>query len=126
MKKSTAILTSALLLSGIVVFANKPLEVNRGLRTISQTDTQPVSGFSKDTSNLGVGQRLIEYSKVPANIQYAVREQYPNFEPNKMATEFVASGQTIYYVTVENDSRIIALRCDTDGEILMQSSSRKN
>lgn len=113
MKKSTAILT-AVLFAGTTAFSGNVQPIKRAL-------------LQKEiiTANADTGQTQVEYSTVPANIQYAVKEQYPNFEPQKMATKVVAEGQTIYYVTVESSSRVIGLRCNTDGEIIMQSSSKK-
>jgi hypothetical protein len=106
--KKTIIISGICLMIGSAVIAG------------SKFESTIIAAASSDT-----GQSQIEYSKLPANIQYAIKEQYPNFEPQKMVTKIEAEGTTLYYVTVESDKRIIGLRCSTDGEIFMQSSSRK-
>jgi hypothetical protein len=134
MKKQTIMISAALLLMSSAVFAtptttektnravvqSKPENTLSGKIRFSKNDTAP-----KDTGGIDSSRRETEFSKLPVSVQYAVKNQYANFEPNSKVIEYVFEGKSTYYITVENSSRVIDLRYNPDGEMTVESNVRK-
>lgn len=134
MKKQTIIMSAALLLASSAVFA-LPLTTEKANRAVENSTPENtytgIAFFSKkdvssiDTGSIDSSRRETEFSKLPVSVQYAVKNQYANFEPNSKVIEYVFEGKSTYYITVENSSRVIDLRYNPDGEMTVESNVRK-
>ena len=101
------------------------LLISSTVSIVAQSTVSNIKTVTADTVFVN-GQRQIAYTSIPATIQYSVSNQYPNFTPVKMVTEILSNGQSTYFINIENDTRIIALMSTVDGELTLQSNSRKN
>ena len=101
------------------------LLISSSVSIVAQSTVSKIKTVTADTVFVN-GQRQIAYTGIPATIQYSVSNQYPNFTPAKMVTEVLSNGQSTYFINIENDTRIIALMSTADGELKLQSNSRKN
>jgi hypothetical protein len=120
MKKTTAILSALVILISSASYAGYKTSEHRILSSFLP-DRVP-HALEKDTDS---SKREVAFTKLPANIQYAVKTQYQNFIPKDKVTEMINDGTSTYYVTVENDRRIIELLCSASGEITLISNTRK-
>jgi hypothetical protein len=73
---------------------------------------------------LGVS-RVLETCELPFSVSFAVAQNYSGYNVAKTATEITYEGQTSYYVNVENDKKFLKLKCNTNGEIVVDKKVKK-
>ena len=78
-----------------------------------------------DEADLVALSRKIDLAQLPLNIVQALKEKYAENELSATVTEMVMNGETSYYLTAENDKRILDLKCRTNGDIEVISKTKK-
>jgi hypothetical protein len=80
--------------------------------------------YNESGELLGVS-RILEISQLPLGVSMAIADKYAGYRVAKNAEEVSHEGQTNYYVTVENDKKILKLKCTGNGEITVDKKVKK-
>lgn len=147
MKKFTTILTAAILLISASAFATNGDNVTTKVKTAFSADftnassvtwkkssdfyfaSFTVSGiefnaaYNEDGELVGVSKE-ISSAQLPLSVTMAVSKKYAGYNMLKYVTEITLEGQTRYYVTVVNNKQAIHLKCDSTGEINVESRTK--
>ena len=113
---------AAILLLGTTAFAAEASPHKKSPVVANLENNVKCSTPLNDTAN----RKKVEFSALPANIQYAIKNQYANFEPVNPVVVLQAEGMSSYYLSVENDHKTIDLSCSSDGEIVVLGSRKKS
>jgi hypothetical protein len=129
MKKVTNLLAAMLLLFSVSSFAAGKEEVSKKVKAAFEKDFASAALASsweknEDGELLAVSRR-IESSQLPLSVTLALEKKYPDFSKPATATELNFEGQTIYYVTLENEEKALTLKCFGSGEISVDSKIKK-
>ena len=69
--------------------------------------------------------RKLQFSDLPLNASQSIKSNYTDYVIGKTATEIVFEGETFYYVTVAGATRILNLKCFSDGQIYVEKKIKK-
>lgn len=69
--------------------------------------------------------RTISSDQVPLSILMAVNESYNGYQVSKTATELTFGGQTRYYITVSNSSKVVKLKAYINGDLEVEGKTKK-
>ncbi len=149
MKKVTNLLAAMLLLFSVSSFAAGKEEVSKKVKAAFEKDFassalasswekkedvyfvsftfQSIAAYAayNEEGELLAVSRRIESSQLPLSVTLALEKKYPDFSKPVTATELNFEGQTIYYVTLENDQKALTLKCFGSGEISVDSRIKK-
>jgi hypothetical protein len=150
MKKFKTVLTAIVMLFASSAFATDPTEPNVSPRVkaafendfskASQVNWEKASDFyfaSFTLNNVQVdaayneeGQligtsRRISTEQLPLNISLSLAEKYEGYQLNGPIIELTYEGLTRYYVTVENKSQILKLKCYSNADIEIDQKFKK-
>jgi hypothetical protein len=70
-------------------------------------------------------ERVIDLGQIPMTVSNSLREKYNQYRIGLFVTEVIHDGEKFYYVTAESKSKILTLKCLTNGEILVEKKVRK-
>jgi hypothetical protein len=87
-------------------------------------DTEVNAVYDEKGELIGAARKM-ETSKLPSGVTEALKTRFGNYAINTQATEVRLNDQTIYYVTVQDDRRILNLKCFTDGVIFVTNKTKK-
>lgn len=82
------------------------------------------AAYNEKGELLGVSRDILT-SQLPLNILMAISEKFAGYEVANNATEIVYGGQTSYYLCIEGDKKILKLKCNSDGELMVESKVKK-
>jgi hypothetical protein len=82
------------------------------------------AAYNESGELLGVS-RVIETSQLPLNVSLAIANRYKDYTVANTVSEIVFDGQTNYYVSVENNQKILKLKCSSYGEITVERKTKK-
>ena len=100
-----------------------------GINVVTSKNDYGVRAFSPNK----VGNTQVNYART-VTIEFDSNSRGPfTFKPVKNflevhpgeMTEIVYEGQTFYYVSAENENRILKLKCFSDGEVIVEKKIRK-
>ena len=69
--------------------------------------------------------RKIDVAQMPLGVSLELAKKYSDYTIPQQASELSYDGQTSYYINVENDSHVIKLKCYTNGEISVETKTKK-
>lgn len=69
--------------------------------------------------------RGISAEQMPLNVSLAIAEKYDGYKVDKTAIELTYEGQTRYYITIENESQVLKLKCYSNADLEVESKSKK-
>ncbi len=69
--------------------------------------------------------RGISSEQMPLNVSLAIAEKFVGYQVSASALELSYEGQTRYYVTVENEKQIVQLKCFSNGDLDIESKTKK-
>jgi hypothetical protein len=69
--------------------------------------------------------RSISATQMPLGISVAIADKYNGYEVNDTVTELTFASVTRYYVTVTNDKQSVRLKCLANGDIEVESKTKK-
>ncbi len=99
--------------SGALYFANFQVKQNSFLAAYN------------DNAELVAISRTIPLSQVPLQLSQTLAENYSDFTVNDAVTEIVLEGVTSYYLTIENKSKVLAIKATANGDIEILSKTKK-
>jgi hypothetical protein len=148
MKKIKIVLTAIVMLFAVTTFATPSEKVSPHLKAAFKSDFSKASAATWEKSgdfyfatfqinNMSVTAaynedgELIGWSKeilaeqLPQSVSSAIEGKYKGLNVDKTVTELTYDGLTKYYVTVKDSSRVINLRCYSNGYIDEESKTSK-
>lgn len=81
------------------------------------------AAYNEDGELVGTSQ-TISSEVLPGDISKAIADKYAGYKVSGTATEVNYDGGTSYYLTVENDSQVLKLKCNGAG-LLVEKRTRK-
>ena len=69
--------------------------------------------------------RGISAEQMPLNVSLAIAEKYDGYKVDKTAIELTYEGQTRYYITIENESQVLKLKCYSNADLEVESKTKK-
>ena len=148
MKKFKTVLTAIVMLFASTAFAMEPEIVSPKVKAAFENDFAKASQVSWEKSSdfyfasftlnnvkvdaayneegelVGTSRRITA-EQMPLSISLAIAEKYAGYQLDKTAVELTYEGLTRYYVTVENESQVLQLKCYSDGEIMVERKTKK-
>jgi hypothetical protein len=82
------------------------------------------AAYNESGELLGIS-RILETNQLPLSISMAIADRYAGYTVAKSITEITYDGQTSYYVDVENEKKILKLKCSTNGDITVDKKVKK-
>ncbi len=148
MKKLSTILAAALLLTTSVFAAKDPEKVNAAVKkafaqqfsaasdiiwekksdfyfVYFKLNDKDLSAAYNESGELVGASKIIKTEELPMYVTMAVSEKYCGYSVAKTATEITYEGNTSYYITVENEKQVLKLKCFGNGEINVESKTKK-
>lgn len=148
MKKTTNILAALMLLFSVSSFAAGKEEVSLKVQEAFKKDFALVTDASWEKKNdfyfasfmlnevqtnaaynedgeLVAVSRTIEIARLPLSVSMALAKKYEDFALPPTAMELNFEGQTTYYLVLENDRKIMNLKCFSNGEIIVENKIKK-
>ncbi len=149
MKKLTAIFAAFMLLIGVSAFANTGSDnVSKTVKdafeknfsgavnvTWEQTDELYFASFKLNEREVNAAynekgeligiSRKLQLSEVPLNVTKSLKQDFEGYTVLNSVTEMLYEGQTVYYATVEGISKILKLKCFSDGQIYVEKRIKK-
>lgn len=92
--------------------------------TFLLNDEKIDAAYTEDGELLGTA-RKIATTQMPLSISLAVAEKYKDYKVNDTVTELTYASVTRYYVTVTNDKQSIRLKCLANGDMEVESRTKK-
>lgn len=148
MKKLTTILAAVAMIISTSAFANAGVNVTQKVSeafksnftgatnvTWSQTNdfyfahfelnnNDVVVVYSEDGEMVGTSQ-LINKSALPQPINNYLKDQYGDFTISPSVTKVDLDDKTSYFITLENKTSIVRLRCSENGALAVESKTKK-
>ena len=78
-----------------------------------------------ETGELIGTSRRISAEQMPLSISVSLAESYGGYEVDNSVVELTFASVTRYYVTVSNKSQIVKLKCYSNGELEVESKTKK-
>lgn len=149
MKKLTAIFAAFMLLTGASSFANTGNDnVSKTVKdafeknfsgavnvTWEQTDELYFASFNLNEREVNAAynekgeligiSRKLQLSEVPLNVTKSLKLDFEGYTILNTVTEMLFEGQTVYYATAEGVSKILKLKCFSDGQIYVEKRIKK-
>ena len=148
MKKLTMIFAVLALMAGTSAFASTGDKVTKAVKTEFQKNFsaaenvtweidegfyfasfelngKTVNAAYDETGTLVGLSRTLQLSAVPLSVSQSLRSAYPDYVIANTVTEVVYEGQTFYYATAEGTTRILKLKCFSDGLIYVEKKIEK-
>jgi hypothetical protein len=88
-------------------------------------NSKEISAAYNESGELVGISRILEINQLPLGVSMAIADKYAGYRVAKNAEEVSHEGQTSYYVTVENDKKILKLKCTANGEITVDKKVKK-
>lgn len=82
------------------------------------------AAYNEDAELVGTS-RNISSEQMPLSISLAIAEKYQGFQLSKNAIELTHEGQTRYYISVENSSQVVKLKCFSNGDMEVEGRLKK-
>ncbi|MEP7165241.1 MAG: hypothetical protein ABI741_11130 [Ferruginibacter sp.] len=82
------------------------------------------AAYNENGELVGVSRKL-QLSEIPLGILQSLQSGYAGYVIGNKVTEVVYEGKTFYYATAEGATRILKLKCFTDGEIYVEKKIKK-
>ena len=148
MKKLVTVLTAALMLFSSFAFATDSDKVNARVRnaflndfanaaavswektsdfyfaTFKLNNIEVNAAYNQEGTLVGTS-RSIESEQLPLAVALAIHKKYEGYTVSKKALELTFEGETRYYVTVQNGSQALKLKCSTYGNIEVEKKIKK-
>lgn len=148
MKKLVTVLTAAVMLFSSFAFATDSDKVNArvrsaflndfaGVTTVSWektsdfyfaafklNDVEVNAAYNEEGTLVGTS-RSIESQQLPLSISLALSRKYEGYDVSKKALELTFEGETRYYVTIQNGTQALKLKCSTNGNIEVEKKIKK-
>lgn len=148
MKKFKIVLTAIVMLFASSSFALDPVKVSPVVKSAFAADftkaknvswektsdfyfasfvlnnTRVDAAYSPKGELLGTSRR-ISVREMPLSISLAIAEMYEGYQVNKSVAELTFDGVTWYYVNVEDDNKLLKLKCYANGDLEVDSKLKK-
>lgn len=83
-----------------------------------------VSAAYNENGELVATLRKIELSQLPAVVASSIKSAYKGFALGSVVTEVTYQGETFYRVSVSNGKKVLHLKCDSTGDISVESRQK--
>lgn len=148
MKKIKIVLTAIVMLLSFSSFANDPEKITPAVKAAFESsfskatmvtwekkddfyfasfllnNVKVEAAYTESGELLGTSRR-ISADQIPLNISLAVTNKYAGYEVGKSVIEINYEGATSYYITVTNENQIVKLKCSNNGELEVESKTKK-
>ncbi len=148
MKKLTVVFAVLAVFAGTSAFANKGEDVSKAVQNAFQKSFSNAENvtwqvtedfyFASFTLNgktvdaaynengelLGIARKM-QLSDIPLNVSQSIKSAYAGYEISNSVTEMVLEGEPFYYATVAGQTKILKLKCLSDGEIFIEKRTKK-
>ena len=148
MKKFKTVLTAIVMLFAISSFAAEPVKVSPVVKaafaadftkakevswektsdfyfaSFVLNDIKVEAAYSMEGKLLGTS-RMISVQEMPLSISLAIAERYAGYQVNKSVIELTFEGVTRYYVNIEDDNKMLKLKCYANGDLEVDSKLKK-
>jgi hypothetical protein len=148
MKKLTTIFTAAVMFIAVSAFANKSDEVPGKVKTAFENNFSSalditwekggglyfasfklnafnVTAAYNDDGELMSTSRKLSFGEMPMNIAKAISDKYKGYSIAENVTEVNTDDQLYYTVIVNNEKKVIVLKCYLTGEIAIEAEAKK-
>lgn len=82
------------------------------------------AAYKENGELVGISRKLL-LSELPLKVLQSIKSEYADYVINNSVTEVVFEGQTFYNATVEGSTRILKLKCLSDGQIDIEKKIKK-
>jgi len=82
------------------------------------------AAYNENGELMGVS-RQIAATQLPITVALAISDKYQGYDVAKTVTELNYQGQTSYFVVVENSKQTLKLKCNSSGDITVDSKTKK-
>lgn len=82
------------------------------------------AAYSAKGELLGVSRSLL-LTELPMHVEMSIRDNYKDYKIDNVITEMVFDGETTYHLQVENKTRYLKLKCDSQGHISIAKRTKK-
>ncbi len=148
MKKFKIVLTAIVMLLAITSFAMEPVKVSAVIKAAFEKDFSKASQVNWERSSdfyfasftlndevvdaaytengelVGTSRRITP-EQMPLSISLAITEKYAGYAVKNSVVELTFEGVTRYYVQVENDRRLLKLKCFSNGVLEVDQKMNK-
>ena len=148
MKKLTTVFAVLAIMAGTSAFANSGDKVSKAVQTSFQkgfsgainvtwevTDDFYFASFdlngkkvdaayNENGELLGYSKKL-QLSEIPLNVLQSLKKDFADYTIGNSVTEINYEGQTFYYAAAVGATKILKLKCFSDGEIFIESKVKK-
>lgn len=148
MKKLTMIFAALAIMAGTSAFATSGDKVSKVVQTAFQKNFSAAVNVTWEASDelyfasfelngkkvnaaydengelMGYSKK-IELSEVPKNISESLKTAYSGYAIANTVTEIEYEGQTFYYATALSPTKVLKLKCLSDGQISVESRKKK-
>ncbi len=148
MKKIRTTLTAIVMLLSATAFANDGDNVTSKVKAAFQQDfsrassvswkvnsdfyfaTFLLNGVSVDAAYNADGElvgtsRRIDVDQVPLAVSMEIAKKYSGYTVSSKVTELNFEGQTSYYIDVQDNSQVVSLKCESNGDLTVVSKTKK-
>jgi hypothetical protein len=148
MKKIKTVLTAIVMLLSVSSFATDPENVSPVVKAAFQNDFAKASvvnwektddfyfasfllndvrvdaAYTEAGELIGTSRNILA-PQMPLSISVALAEKYNGYQVSDAVTELTFASVTRYYVTVSNDKQSVRLKCLANGDIEVESKTKK-
>ncbi len=148
MKKFKIVLTAIVMLFASSAFAMEPENVSPKVKAAFESDFSKASkiswektsdfyfasftlnnvridaAYNEDGELLGTA-RVISAEQMPLSVSLAIAEKFAGYKVEKTAIELTYEGQTRYYISGENETQIVKLKCFSNADVEVESKIKK-
>ena len=82
------------------------------------------AAYNEKGELIGISRKL-QLSEVPLNVTKSLKLDFEGYTILNNVTEILFEGQTVYYATAEGVSKILKLKCFSDGQIYVEKRIKK-
>ncbi len=73
---------------------------------------------------VGISRKLL-LTEIPLKVSQSLQSEYSDYVIENSITEVVFEGQTYYTASVENNTKVLKLKCLSDGQIYIEKKIKK-
>lgn len=148
MKKLTTVFAVLAIMAGTSAFANSGDKVSKAVQTAFQKNFSGAANVNWEVSDdlcfasfelngkkvdaaydengvlMGYSRKL-QLSEIPLNIAQALEKDFAGYTIANGVTEIDYEGQTFYYANAVGATKILRLKCFSDGQVFVESKIKK-
>ncbi len=82
------------------------------------------AAYTENGELVGISRKLL-LSEIPLKVSQSIKSEFSEYKIENSVTEVVFEGLTFYYAIVEGSTKILKLKCLSDGQISIEKKIKK-